>query len=62
MKVRKTYINILKTKEDFLDGVYNKVQNAKFVHNHHSHKNKERFLKEKKKCKKFLYFLYFLIF
>ena len=28
-----------------------------FVHCHHSHKNKERFLKEKRKGKRFLYFM-----
>ena len=29
---------------------------AKFVHYHHSYKNKERFLKEKRKGKRSLYF------
>ena len=52
--------NILQGEQGFLDGVYTEVQMATFVHYHHSHKNKEMFLKEKRKGKWFLYFLYFL--
>ena len=54
MTVRKNYI--LKADQGFLDWVYIEVQIAKFVHYHHSHKNKERFLKEKRKGKRFRYF------
>ena len=46
----------LKTEQGFLNGVYTEVLIAKFVHYHHSHKNKVRFLKEKRKGERFLYF------
>ena len=47
---------MLKAEQGFLDEVCTEVWIAKFVHNHHSHKNKERILKEKRKGKRFLYF------
>ena len=47
---------ILKAEQGFLDAVYTEVWIAKFAHYHHSHRNKERFLREKRKGKRFLYF------
>ena len=38
-------------------GVYTEVQISKFVHYHHSHKNEERFLKEKERVKGFFIFM-----
>ena len=49
-------MTVLKAGQGLLDGVYTEVYIAKFVHYHHSHKNKEMFLIEKRKDKRFLYF------
>ena len=48
--------DILRAEQGFLNGVYTEVQIAKFVHYHHTHKNKERFFKERRMGKRFLYF------
>ena len=60
MTVRKTLH--IKSWTRFLEGVYTDVSITTFVHYHHSHENKERFLKKKKRVKGLFVFMTMLSF